>query len=428
MKPEQMFDLIGRADPALAEDAAAAFESGNAGAAKRRGPFPKRWMNIAACLVLIAGVIFAARCLTLRFGGLPGVTVTDTTAKKKSVRLPGTSYKPEAEPLPWDGCYTFKAYTSRGCFAPGKPVVVHVEVAVTGDRLTDGDLMLMVTGASDDFTLSCASLPTDGDSIRIGRLGRQYTAMDPFRFDVVLTPTWDDWASGELGISLRYVPDDPQGFIERAEASGRMSSREGWQEALFGDDSLRLTNQTLYYAADRVETRVRAESSAMGLLNDMLIAHYRSMAISGKEFSRVFYEEAYRDHVCAAVHSTMPDRQAVRYTYQSRNIRYESQPYIASADMYALSQEINRYLAGETSPGETTPGEEEVSAVCRRLAELCLADMRDRGVITGEEYAAERAYLDTGVAVDVFEPAFPMGLDGLGHSVVQKNRDTHREP
>ncbi|MCQ2430576.1 MAG: hypothetical protein MJ192_09625 [Clostridia bacterium] len=423
MKPETMLDLLSGIDLSLVEDAADAYESGNAGSLKKRGPFPKRWMNIAACLLLAAGVIFAARCLVLRFGGLPGQTVTDTTAKEKTIRLPGTSYEPSEPPLPWDGCYTFKAYTSRGCFAPGKPVVIHVELSVGGDWLTDGELLLMVIGASDDFTLSCPALPVDGDTIRIGRPGLRYTEKDPMTFDIILIPEWDDWVSGVLSVSLRYVPDDPQQFIERAEASNGMEYREGWQEALFKDDTLRLTYQDLYYAADRVETRVRAESSAMGLLNDMLIAHYRSMAISGKEFSRIFYEEAYRDHVCAAVHSTMPEQKAVRYTYQSRNIRYESKQYIASEEMYALSREINQYHAGETSPGKG-----EYPAMCRRLADLCLADMRERGVITEAEYEAELAYLNTGVDVDVFEPGFPMGLDGLDHSVVQKHRDTHGEP
>lgn len=427
MKTEQMFNLLGRVDLALVEDAASAFDAGAAAAGRRKagkhGLFPKRWMNIAACLALIAGVIFAARCLILRFGGLPGQTIIDMTDRSGGSSLSG-SHKPEAPPLPWEGCFTFRAYTSRGCFTPGVPVVIHIEAAVTGDMLTEGELRLTVDGASPDFILSCAALSADGDTIRLGHPGRRYTKESPLCFDLTLTPTWDkdDWANGKISLSLLYIPDDPQRFVEQVEGTRHMDFREGWQDALFADNVLRLASSVLYYAADRVETRVRASSSAMGLLNDMLIAHYRCMAISGREFSRIFYEDAYRGSICAAVHSVMPDTKSVRYTYQSRNIRYDGTQYIQSDGMYDLYSRISAlYDAGDFD----SPACRDLS---RQLACLALADMRDRGVITQAEYASEAAYLAECDSVGGFEPAFPMGLDGLGHRVVQKYRDTHTEP
>lgn len=354
----------------------------------------------AAAIAAAIGVIFGARCLILRFGALPAVTIADSN-KENKVKNPFPGQEPEMLPLPWAGDYSFRLFSGTGSFAPGKPVNLKAELTVEGDWLTDGTVLLTVNGAEKDFSLSCTGAEADGNVLR------PVMNDGSASMELTFTPLWNDHASGMISFGLSFVPSDPDAFFARLSASYFDAYPEIWKES--GTVSLR-TDET-YYAADGVETRIRASSSAMGLMNDMLIAHYRSFAITGKEFSRIWYEEELRDCVCVSVVSYSEANGTVRYQYLSPTVRYESD-FVSVWEMVGLSHAI---LDTESA------AEEEV--LTRRLMDMVLSDMWARGVITEAEYETERS-LAAVRKVGIWEPAFPMGLDGLA-GVVQKYRYTH---
>ncbi|MCQ2425559.1 MAG: hypothetical protein MJ070_05385 [Lachnospiraceae bacterium] len=360
-----------------------------------------RKLFIAAAAIAVAvGVIFGARCLILRFGALPGVTIADSN-KENKVKNPFPGQEPEMLPLPWAGDYSIRLFSGTGSFAPGKPVILKAELSVEGDWLTDGTVLLTVNGAEKDFSLSCTGAGADGNVLR------PVMNDGSASMELTFTPLWNDHASGKISFGLSFVPSDPDAFFARLSASYSDAYPEIWKES--GTVSLR-TDET-YYAADGVETRIRASSSAMGLMNDMLIAHYRSFAITGKEFSRIWYEEELRDCVCVSVVSYSEANGTVRYQYLSPTVRYESD-FVPVWEMVGLSHAI---LDAESA--------EEEEVLTRRLMDMVLSDMRARGVISDAEYETERSLAEVR-KVGFWEPGFPMGLDGLAH-VVQKYRYTH---
>ncbi len=379
----------------------------------------KRVCTFVACFALIIGIVFSARHLLLLAAAPNGLTLLDTNPKKGFIF--GTT-KPEPPPKYWDDSFYAKVFTKKGTYKPDDSFELSFELGLTNDKLGAGNLIIEIDSA--EFTVESSMGEIKNGSLIIENFtAESYTKESPLRFALTFTSNFSkDWARGAVKITFRFLFDDAEAFC--LEADDHMKKNlpwiENWHAQFIENGSIVLEGESFSYAMDGVSLWIGARGDM--LLERMLMNHYDTWRIDGKEFMRIYYEYLYSDNIFASVTSYREEDKTFRFEYISKNIRYEKTEMIHDDEIWALFEEIHAIE-------ENTPLLERPLALAEKrmeMAKLILSYMYEHGVITEEEYASEQIWLSEASTVGNMQAAYPGKIGDYAHKL-RKYIYTHKD-
>ena len=411
MIAEKISRAIGEIDDKYIEEAASFSRS-------KKQIFMRRICALAACLAIIVSTVFSGNFLYLFSQAPVGFTLIDTH-KKSFFDFSFGAEKTSAVPVYWKGALYAKVYSKDGVYKTGENVEICFELGAAREVLGGGDLIIEIDGG--DFSAESSYGKVDGGKIIIEDFtSENYSKEEPLCFKITLKPEFkDDWASGRIRIFFGFRFDDFEGFIAKADEymSKFPSSHPNWREDFFKDNMLELESVGLDYACDGVELWLSPRTDM--LLEKMLMIHYDTWRISGKEFMRVYYEYLYRDNIFASVTRYMEEEELFRFEYISKNIRYEKTEFISDGEIWSLMQEIQ-------AMENTYPPPVELEENRMQMAYLLLDYMYKTGVITETEYKEELVWVSEAPFVGNMQAAYPGKMGGYAHKL-QKYIYTHKD-
>lgn len=286
---------------------------------------------------------------------------------------------PSAPPLPWADTLFLEATAEKTSYAPGEPVRLYLQIGVANDYLGEGDLRVSIKAP--DFDVEVKDYAYKEGSVIIENVEERI-----YSLWITLTPNYEEaYAMGTITLSVAFVPDDANAFMDKIEASDVPENYYDWQTIFWENGALWLGSTSVDYAADQVELIL--DSTPMGAVDTweiMIARHYEEGKITTREFADMYYHWSYRNHIYASIDVYREQEQTVRFSYMSQNIRYAQLEMIDDPQMWALYENV-RAIDDRNST--------EAKAACRALAEYILLYMREQGIITVQEYESESAFM-----------------------------------
>ena len=393
MKKEKLSAALGEINETYIEEAIAYQKS-------RKSILLRRVGALAACFVLMLGIVFSARYVVLLASSPNGFTLLDTTPKKA---FSFGSSKPEAPPKYWDDSFYAKVFTKKGTYKPEDSFQLNFELGLTNDKLGAGDLIIEIDSAEFSVESNVGEIQ-NGKLIIENFTEEAYTKESPLKLALTFTPNFSkDWARGTVKINFCFLFDDAAAFC--IEANDHMKRHftwiEDWQAQFIENGMLTLDSESFGYAMDGIALWIDTYRDM--LFECMLMNHYDTWRISGKEFMRIYYEYLYSDNIFASVTAYREEDQTFRFEYISKNIRYEKTEMIHDDEIWALFEEI--HTIEYHAPFSERPS--ELAEKRMKMAHLILSYMYEHGVITEEEYAAESIWLSEASTVGNMQAAYP---------------------
>ncbi|MBQ9748156.1 MAG: hypothetical protein IJV98_05165 [Clostridia bacterium] len=353
---------------------------------KRSTRLMQRFGALASCIALLLTVSFFCRYLFLLASRPDGFVLLDT---ERGGTLGFGTGDVSMPPTYWENSLYARMYTREGTYETGEPFTVHFVLGLADMRLGAGDLVLRVDAKGLGAVSTSLGEIRDGTLVIPDFVMANYSKEEPLELTVTVTP--DDretWTSGTVRFSLYFRFDDAERFLSAAD--GYMSSHwygdRPWHEYMMRDGMLSLGSRSISYADDGVELWTCA--GAGGILERMLMNHYDTWRIDGKTFMTIYYEHLYHDRVYASVSAYREEDRTFRFSYISKNIRYEQTEFISDPVIWELYTEICALRDG--SPMISEPP--ELLGMYRQMAEEILRYMRDDGILTEAEYREELAW------------------------------------
>ena len=300
------------------------------------------------------------------------------------------AHEPSAPPRPWDDALQLRWQAENATLAPGKKIVLNVQIGVKSNYLGKGDLRLTVKAP--DFDISVAGYICEEGVVMIeDAVGGDTSAEQMLSLKITLMPSYEEsYAMGSISLSVAFVSDDVGALKGKIAASDVPEHYHDWQTVFFDGDALRLGSTALNYAADKVEMILSTEqTSAVDTWEVMIARHYAEDKITAEEFANMYYHWAYRNHIFASINVYRNDTHVMRFAYKSQRIRYAPTDYVDDAQMWALFQKVQTFEKGSWEDRQSA----EAEAARRELAEYILLYMKEQGVITPEEYECEVAFM-----------------------------------
>lgn len=379
----------------------------------------KRIGIVAACIAIVIGAYFPIRNAVYVLPYTSGATFVDTEQKKPSFSFGAQT--PETLHLPWDDTLYLKGKVETKRYKPGEEIELLFEVGLKNDYPGDGSLRLTIKAPN--FDIAVEGHACDNGVLTIDNATpERYSAEQPLSLKVILTPNYaEDYAMGTISLSVGFVPDDMQGLMDKIAASHVPDANEQWQTAFFENGALRLGSTGLDYAADMVELRLDTSPRGATDVWEMMIGqHYKMRKISGRELADMYYHWAYRDRISASVTSYMTEEHTVRFSYESKNIRYECNEYLDIPEMWRLYEKVQAFEDGDWDAFNSP----ECYAARRELAEYILLYIKEQGIITAEEYESEAAWMAQVTNVGNYGVGFDQNLAPYSR-VLRKYMYTH---
>lgn len=291
---------------------------------------------------------------------------------------------PSAPPLPWADTLFLEATAEKTSYAPGEPVRLYLQIGVANDYLGEGDLRVSIKAP--DFDVAVKDYACEAGSVIIENVEERI-----YSLWITLTPNYEEaYAMGTITLSVAFVPDDVNAFMDKIEASDVPENYYDWQTIFWENDALRLGSTSVDYAADQVELIL--DSAPMGAVDTweiMIARHYEEGKITAREFADMYYHWFYRNHIYASIDVYREQEQTVRFSYMSQNIRYVQLEMIDDPQMWALYENVRAFEEGSWQDHNSP----EANAARRALAEYILLYMREQGIITAQEYESESAFM-----------------------------------
>jgi hypothetical protein len=410
MNAEKLSRAIGEIDAKYIEEAEGFTRT-------KKQIFLRRAVAMAACLAIFVSVLFSGNFLYLMAQAPGGFTIMGETKK------PSWSFGSSSATMPslryWDGAVKVKAYVNEGTYKPGEAFEIYLELGrYTGTYVGDvGNCNLVIEVSTEEFFVESSYGKIKNGELII----EDYTSGTNETADVIkltFTPNFEkDWASGKIGLRVMLEPENINDFISRADEymvkTFSFPRGEHWTESFIDNGRVTVSSEGFKYAFDGVEMWL-AKNSDM-LLEKMIMNHYDTWRISGREFMRIYYEYLYSDNVFASVTQYMEAEKTFKFEYISKNIRYEKTEFISNDEIWAISQEIWNY----DHPGELPEKQ-------MKRAQLFLEYMLETGVITEAEYKNELIWLSEASTVGNMQAAYPGKIGDYAHKL-RKYIYTHRD-
>ena len=391
MKAEKISEALGEIDEKYIEEAEDYKRS-------RKSVIFAHIGKLAACLVLIFGIIFSGR-FAYYIAQAPGAFTMLDTHKKQSFGGALGSHKPSMPPTYWDKALYAKVYGKKGVYKPNESFELYFELGMAKE-LGAGDLVINI--GSGDFAAESTFGEIEDGALTIEDFTTEnYSKESPLCFKIVFTPEFaEEWARGKVTLSFDFKFDDVEEFVSAADEymSQFPSAYPDWKETYLEQNVLRLASESFDYACDGVELWVVEYGDV--LLEKMLINHYNTWRINKSDFMRVYYEYLYRDNVFASITSYKEEEQTFEFEYISKNIRYEKKGFVSDDEIWALYEEIDDMTEGFERPPELAEKQ-------MQMAHLLLEYMLKTGVITRAEYETELLWLSEVSAVGNMKAAYP---------------------
>ena len=390
MKRSAISDALGKMDTRYIDEALLYQRS-------RKGVVLRRFGAFAAALILAVGILYSTRFVSMIFSVPRGFTLIEAESSHNW----GAS-SPDVPPTYWENSLYAKVYTKKGSYKPQESMELRFLLGLTDNRLGEGDLIVRIEG--EEFVIeSPLGEVRNGELVIEDFTSCAYTQEDPLAFSLILTPHFaKDWARGIVKISFYFRFDDEERFI--SEANDYMERHwyreEAWHEYTIHSGMLRLEAVKFDYASDGVSLWISKHGNM--LLSRMLMYHYDTWQISGKELMRIYYEYLYEDTIYAAIDAYREETHEFKFSYISKNIRYEKTEMIRNEAVWALSEEIWEMQSQPIN--EQYPPEREEKE--RQLARMILDHMYDSGVITEAEYQNELEWMAQATHVGVASVAY----------------------
>lgn len=289
---------------------------------------------------------------------------------------------PSPPPQPWDDSLYMKGYVDSGIVKGGEDIELHFTMAANDSVLSGGDLYIVFN--TDDYRVMHEGEACEDNTFIIEDFFEDGKYSGEVQKTIILSPDYPDGcATGYVSIWVRFVPHDIEEFAERM-----MKSDDYYDyglERLSTDGYIALAGSSISYCADSVETWLKYGTSFGDVFRDLSTYHYEKELISAEEMARLTFGHRYQDDVYVDTDRELDDPEGVRIGYYSKNIRYES-TYCVNDEK--LSDAIIAHEEfWETEHYQPAKGGLEIAL---RILEI----MKERGVITDEEYQNELIWLD----------------------------------
>ena len=308
---------------------------------------------------------------------------------------------PTPPPMPWDNSLALTGRVDSGIVENGQDIELKFTLNANDHVLSGGDLHLVFE--TKDFVLKKDGKAVENNTYVIDGFFDEGRSADSESLTLALSPYLEDGlAIGDVDLWIRFVPDDIVEFMERMTEEDRYVAFES--EQILEDGFLSLGSGAISYCVDSVETWLKNGTSYGNVFYDMSRCHYDKGLISAEEMAKLCYGYKYLNRVRTYVCDYNKDDHTMAIGYYSKNIRYESSDKLSDS---ALEQAL---LAHEEfwHTNHYQPAKGGLDATLR-----ILEIMKDRGVITDEEYERELLLLDEVLGVYTgFTSRFPGGESG----------------
>ncbi len=289
---------------------------------------------------------------------------------------------PSPPPQPWDYSLYMKGTVDSGIVEGGEDIELNFTMAANDNVLSGGDLHIVFD--TNDYTVKHEGKTCEDNTFIIKDFFEDEKYSNEIQEKIMLCPDYQDgWACSYVSIWVRFVPHDIEEFAERM-----MKSDDYFDyglERLSTDGYISLAGSAISYCADSVETWLRYGTSFGDVFNDLSTYHYSKGLISTEEMATLTFGYRYQYLVNVSTTTHPDDPEGVRIGYYSKNIRYES-TYCVNDEK--LSDAIRAHEEfWETEHYQTAKGGLNIAL---RILEI----MKERGVITEEEYQKELIWLD----------------------------------
>lgn len=308
---------------------------------------------------------------------------------------------PTPPPMPWDNSLALTGKVDSGIVENGRDIELKFTLNANDHVLSGGDLHLVFE--MKDFVLKKDGEEIENNTYVIKDFFDEGKSADSESLTLALSPDFEDGlAIGDVDLWIRFVPDDMDEFMERMIEKDQYVVFES--EQILEDGFLSLGSGAISYCVDSVETWLKNGTSFGNVFYDMSRYHYDKGLISAEEMARLCYGYRYLNSVQTFVCDYNKDDHTMAIGYYSKNIRYESSDKLSDS---ALEEAL---LAHEEfwHTNHYQPAKGGLDATLR-----ILEIMKDRGVITDEEYERELLLLDEVLGVYTgFTSRFPGGESG----------------
>lgn len=306
--------------------------------------------------------------------------LSKTTADSEKRVVPCTS--PSPPPQPWDDSLYMKGSVDSGIVTGGEDIELNFTMAANDSVLSGGDLHIVFE--TTDYTVKHKEKTCEDNTFVIKDFFEDGKYSDEIQEKIMLCPDYTDgWACSYVSIWVRFVPHDIEEFAERM-----MKSDDYYDfglEYLYDDGYISLAGSAISYCADSVETWLRYGTSYGDVFDDLSTYHYSKKLISTEEMAVLTFGYRYQHQVYVSASTHPDDTEGVRIGYYSKNIRYESTYCVNDEKLFNAIRAHEEFW--ETEHYQPAKGGLNIAL---RILEI----MKERGVITENEYQNELIWLD----------------------------------